>query len=146
MKSEAVLSATKTSSLRIKILSKEFLVSIFIILILLVFYTILRTGFFFTNYIEFSGLTRNEIFSSFISGLRFDLSAIFIINLPVLFLYNLPGKMNKWKWYRYFTSGLFLIINFAAVTLNLADYSRYPVIGRRLLYEPYTQCFLILPE
>ena len=46
--------------------------------------------------------------------------------------------MNKWKWYRYFTSGLFLIINFAAVTLNLADYSRYPVIGRRLLYEPYT--------
>lgn len=137
MKSEAVLSAPKTSSLRIRIFSKEFQVSIFIILILLVIYSFLRAGFYFSNYTEFSGLSRSEILYSFLRGIRFDLSAIFIINLPVLFLYNLPVKMN-WKWYRRFTSVLFLIINFAALTLNIADYSRYPVIGRRLLYEPYT--------
>lgn len=61
-----------------------------------------------------------------------------MLNLPVMFLYNFPVTLLRFKWYKIIVSSIFFILNIAALALNIADYGYYPTIQRRLLFEPYT--------
>ncbi|OGU73165.1 MAG: hypothetical protein A2V93_09355 [Ignavibacteria bacterium RBG_16_34_14] len=120
------------------IISKEIILSLFFLLLTLVIYSILRFGFLIANYFYFDSLNSSDIALSFIKGIRFDLAAIVMINLPVMLLLNLPLDLRKKKWFRLTIFFLFFVINLTAITLNIADYGYFPTIERRLLWEPYT--------
>jgi len=106
--------------------------------LLLLLYSILRAGFYIGNMQFYSDAASGEILSAFIHGLRFDVAAIFIINIPVLLLYNLPFTPIEKKWYKITILVLFLLINFVFIALSISDFGYFAAEQRRLLYEPYT--------
>ncbi len=106
--------------------------------ILMLLYSLLRLGFYLVNLDFFTDVSSSEIIAAFWHGLRFDLSALILVNVPPLLLYNLPGNLFRWKWYRAVVFVFFCLVNIIGLLLNLADYGYFPMIQRRLLYEPYT--------
>jgi phosphoglycerol transferase MdoB-like AlkP superfamily enzyme len=66
-----------------------------------------------------------EGFGSFLQivfgGCRFDLSAVFMVNLVFFTLINVPFHFREYKGYRIITSILFLITNLIAILSNLVD-------------------------
>lgn len=120
------------------LLTKRLVLSFDLIFILLVFYTLLRLGFYISNFIFFSGIECIDIFLSFMHGIRFDFSAIFISNSAVFLLLNFPFAPSYKKWYRNLIIVLFCTVNFIFFALNVSDFGYYSATHRRLLYEPYT--------
>ncbi|MBI5778498.1 MAG: sulfatase-like hydrolase/transferase [Planctomycetes bacterium] len=124
-------------------LPKQFKISAIAIFGLLVCYALLRLGFFLANRGFFVDVSAGEILWSFIYGLRFDISALLMINGALLLLYNFPGNpAARWPWFRLGLLLLFWLANLVFIGLNLSDYIYFPTIQRRLMSEIYT----ILPD
>jgi phosphoglycerol transferase MdoB-like AlkP superfamily enzyme len=121
-----------------KSFTKQFKISAAALGCLLIVFSLIRLGFYLSNLSFFTGLPADDIALSFINGLRFDIAAIFIINSPVLFLYNLPMMPVQKKWYKTTILVLFLIINIIALVISIADYGYFAATQRRLMYELYT--------
>lgn len=122
---------------------KQFKISVSAISGLLICYALLRLGFFLANRGFFVDVPASEIIWSFIYGLRFDISALLMINGVLLLVYNFPGHPTaRWPWFRIGLLLLFWLTNLTFIGLNLADYIYFPTIQRRLMSEIYT----ILPD
>ena len=103
------------------------------ILFLLLIYSSTRILFYIFNSKYFS----SNIFYSLIEGIRFDISAIFYINLPILLLLLIPfnlkikffkRKINinrKEQWYKQSTNILFYILNIPFLIANIVDIAYY---------------------
>jgi phosphoglycerol transferase MdoB-like AlkP superfamily enzyme len=131
-----------------QLLTKPLKISVVALFYLLVCYTLLRLGFFIANHRFFADASAGEVIYSFIYGLVFDISALLILNGPLLLLYNFPGNPTRWKWFRGVIISLFWMLNLSFITLNLADYGYFPVVQRRLMFEVYTlvgEILTILP-
>lgn len=98
-----------------------FMVTWILVCALLLMYTLSRL----TLWVFSPGLFPWEGFASFLlilfGGCRFDLSAVFMVNMPVLLMLNLPFRIRQKKWYRFTAAFLFFLGNFVAVVVNLAD-------------------------
>ncbi len=106
---------------------------------LLSLYSLLRVGFYVVNKDFYLDASTYEIFDAFFAGIRFDIAALLMLNLPIIILYNLPIKFEKVKFSRHIFFMLFCLLNLLGIGLNIADYAYYPTIQRRLLFEPYTE-------
>jgi phosphoglycerol transferase MdoB-like AlkP superfamily enzyme len=118
--------------------TKRFCVAAAAFAALLVLYALLRLGFYLVNLEFFEGTAAPDIALAFMRGLRFDTAALLMINAPLLVLYVTPGFPHRRGWYRALLFGLFAAVNLTAVALNIADYSYYPTVQRRMMFEPYT--------
>jgi len=118
-------------------ITKQVKISLVMIIYLMACYTLLRLGFLAANYGFFKEVGAGEIIRAFIYGLRFDLSALLMINGPLLLLYNLPINHHRWKWYQTGLLVLFWVLNLAFITINLADYGYFATAQRRLMSEIY---------
>lgn len=74
-------------------------------------------------------------FYEFLIGVRFDISAIFLINIPVFFLAALPFNFTENKYYKIFVSTLFVVLNATALAFNLADTEYFPFSNKRSTAE-----------
>jgi phosphoglycerol transferase MdoB-like AlkP superfamily enzyme len=74
--------------------------------------------------------------------LRFDLSAISYINLPVIFLSILPFGFRRYKAYHYTVCVLFYLLNCTALLLATADIEYYSFNNRRITLD----LFLLVNE
>jgi phosphoglycerol transferase MdoB-like AlkP superfamily enzyme len=118
------------------LLPKQFQITVLATVFLLIVYTLLRFGFLVYNQPYFNDVPIELMMRAFVHGLRFDLSAIFMLNAVIFSLYNLPGYPARMHW---FGNGLFLIfcmINLAGIFLTIADYPYYRLVFRRMTYEP----------
>ncbi|KAF0152442.1 MAG: putative sulfatase [Ignavibacteria bacterium] len=106
---------------------------------MLAVYTALRAGFFLYNSDFYQDVPAHQILYAFVSGIRFDIAALMMINLPVLILYNMPIRLNKVRLNSHFFFVFFCFLNLLGIGLNIADYAYYPTIQRRLLFEPFTE-------
>ncbi len=114
-------------------------ISSWLFLFMLVVYTALRIGFYFYNSDFYQDENSDQIINAFFYGIRFDLAALLMINLPVLILFNLPIKYYSVSFFSYLFFVLFCVFNLIGIGLNIADYAYFPTIQRRLLFEPFTQ-------
>ncbi|MCX8011400.1 MAG: hypothetical protein N3A61_09620, partial [Ignavibacteria bacterium] len=117
---------------------KKIFTSFSVFALLVLSYSILRLLFFLINLEFFNEANSKDILTAFLIGIRFDISAIVMLNLPVLILYNLPFRIDKFKLFRVVLFALFCLLNILGLSLNIADFGYYPTIQRRLLYEPYS--------
>ncbi len=117
------------------IFTKRFKVTIIWIVILMLIYFLLRIGFYISNINLFTKITSEEIIKSFISGLRFDFSAILSSNFILLVIYNLPFIKLRYKFPRIILIFLFILINLFFIALNITDYGYFTTTQRRLSYE-----------
>lgn len=103
----------------------------FRIILLSALFTICRILFFAFNLSAFSDAGWFE----FLIGIRFDITAIFLINLPVFILAALPFNFIENKIYKIIVSTLFVLINTTALTFNIADIEYFPFSNKRSTAE-----------
>ena len=97
------------------------------LLIVLIFYQLVRFGFFLYNDSFFSEFT----FKTLKGGLIFDLSVLGYINIIFAVLYFIPFKFQENKNYQRFLFYSFFIVNAFFISLNFVDYQYFRFVGRR---------------
>lgn len=102
---------------------------------LLIIYTILRVLFVFFNLHSFQNLSFGSIAESFLVGLPFDLSAIFISNSLLTLFSLLPFSFVNTHKYQSFLKYLYWIPNIIFFWINIADLEYYKFIGRRTIFD-----------
>jgi phosphoglycerol transferase MdoB-like AlkP superfamily enzyme len=117
------------------IIPKPLLISMAGLAYLLLCYELLRLGFLIANRQYFTGVAAGEVLWAFVYGLRFDVSALLMLNSVIILLYNLPGFPARYNWYSKTLLALFWAANLAGIILNLADYGYFGFTQRRLMYE-----------
>jgi phosphoglycerol transferase MdoB-like AlkP superfamily enzyme len=97
------------------------LVTLFRLLVVLIIFFLSRICFYLFNLHYFSNLGFGEVMRIFFIGLRFDISAILIINLPVIFFNSIPFKFRYHKGYQASVSTFFYLVNIVGLMLNFID-------------------------
>jgi len=89
--------------------------------IVLIIFTICRLTFYIINYSYFEELTFNSLLRILIYGLRFDISAILILNIPLILLSLIPFRFRSTRFYNRILNTLYISINSLAIAVNLID-------------------------
>ncbi len=110
----------------------------FTFIILMLIYSFLRIIFFLINHDFYSEALTQDILKALLIGLRFDISAILLLNIPVIILYTLPVNLDKIKYSHSVIFILFCFLNSIGIALNIADFGYFATIQRRLTFEPFT--------
>ena len=97
------------------------------IVYLLGLYSVSRFFLFLNNLDSFSTVSLVD----FIEGLRFDISALLYINIPLLILLLLPTNLRSKREYQKFTNILFYIVNIPFIILNNVDIEYFRFIQKR---------------
>ncbi|PIQ22781.1 MAG: sulfatase [Cytophagales bacterium CG18_big_fil_WC_8_21_14_2_50_42_9] len=106
---------------------------------LLLFYQLFRVAFYFFNQDVFAEITAANLTGVFLHGLRFDASAIVLINLPFIALSLFtPEKKVATKKFQKWLLVLYAAINIPFFYLNLTDMEYFQFIGRRTTNELFT--------
>lgn len=96
---------------------------------LMVPYSILRIGFYFYHLNIYKFFTQEEIFRSFLLGVRFDIAAICLLNIPIVFLAIFPILKEKWERF------LYIFINTIGLIISVDDFELFLFTGKRLSYD-----------
>ena len=101
------------------------------LLVVLVLFTVCRVEFILENAAAFPDFDLAKAFRLGVAGLRFDASAIVWTNLPYLILALLPLRARANRIYATVQKALYVVLNFLALAMNLADSAYFPYTGRR---------------
>ncbi len=101
------------------------------IVIILFLFTFTRILFYFFNTKYFSNISIVEFLKIFAGGIRFDISAVFVINLPFILLLSIPFRFRENIIYSKICKILFLIINSLALCVNCIDFIYFKFIFKR---------------
>lgn len=99
-------------------------------LLLLIAYTLLRFSFFFYHYSLFNQFSLFEILKSFLLGIRFDISAILILNAPFIII-----NIFNFNRFKSFERYLFIVFNSLPIIASLVDLELFLFMGKRLSYD-----------
>ena len=97
------------------------------IILLLAFYTTSRLYFYINNIDAFTYVSLLE----FTEGIRFDISALFYINIPFFILLLLPHNLRVTKYYHKITNWLFYGVNIPFLVLNNIDIEYFKFTQKR---------------
>lgn len=111
------------------------LVTIFRLLVVLVFFFLSRVCFYLFNLHYFSNIDFSELFRIFLVGFRFDISAILILNLPVIILNCIPFRIRYKKAYQVVVDTYFCLVNFFGFLLNFIDTIYFRFTLKRMTAE-----------
>ena len=101
------------------------------LLLLLAIYTVCRLVYFFENRALFPGVDGALLFRMMRGGLRFDLSALMFTNSVYMLLALLPLRIRNTKGWQTVTKCVFVLPNFTAFAIDLADAVYLPFSNRR---------------
>jgi len=113
------------------------IISILIIRLLLIIaiYSFLRFSFYLINYSYFSNLRPKELANIFLTGIRFDLAAIFAVNLIVIVLQTIPFSFRFRKAYQVIVTIIFYVTNITAFVFNIIDIAYFRFSSKRSTAE-----------
>jgi len=106
--------------------------------LLLITYQLLRLAFLIANFPTFNQIPAETLLRAFYHGLRFDFSALLLINIPFLFFSLAPTAILYRATFQRFLKILYFSINIPFILLNLVDTEYFKFIGRRSTNEVTT--------
>ena len=99
------------------------------LLFLLIPYSLLRLGFYFYHHSSYVSFSTPEILESFLLGMRFDLAAICLINIPLIVLAIFPKVGERLeRWFFILWNAIFMIGSFI-------DFELFTFNGKRMSLE-----------
>ncbi len=101
------------------------------LVLLFVLYAIMRAIYYLLNYDMFGKIAFNELITIFKGGYRFDKSAIFYLNIPIILLHIVPFRFRYNSMYQKVIKHLFIVINSVGIIVNMADAAYYRFTLRR---------------
>lgn len=105
---------------------------------LLGIYFLLRLLFFLFNKDYFFDLGWGGFLRTAFYGIRFDLSALILLNSLFILLVLFPWKWREHRLYRIFLKSLFLLSNSIAIAFNLVDIAYFPFTLKRSTADIFT--------
>ena len=106
--------------------------------LLLLAYMLLRFSFYVSNIVAFSNAAALSTVGAFFYGIRFDLAAIFSINVLFIVLSLLPFRFVDSRQYQRVLRFLFFATNLPFLVFNVVDIEFFKFIGRRSSDELFT--------
>lgn len=114
------------------IISKNiFVVLVYRILLIMVFFSLFRIGFYIFNHKMFPGVTFTQFITILRGGLLFDISAVVYINIIFILLHIVPFDVRYNIVYQKVLKYIFFITNGIALAMNGADFVYYRFISKR---------------
>ncbi|MCF8228491.1 MAG: LTA synthase family protein [Bacteroidales bacterium] len=110
------------------------------LLLILVFFSLLRLLFYILHHNEFD-ISLSELPGILFYGIRFDLSVVFTANLLIILLYLLPFPFRSNRFYRSSVNFIFILINIIAFSIYAIDFEFFNLYQRRISY-PELSSFL----
>src|SRR5438105_941691 len=98
-------------------------------------YCLLRVLFFVCNHRLFADTSFLQILRAFVYGLRFDFSALILINFPFILLSLFPRGIEPKALYERMVQAVFLIVNIPFLLINIIDLEFFQFTGRRLTFQ-----------
>jgi phosphoglycerol transferase MdoB-like AlkP superfamily enzyme len=95
-------------------------------------YTLLRVGFYFYHLNTYRLFSQEEIFESFLLGIRFDVAAICLVNAPIVLLSSIQSFNER---YLRIERILFIFINASFIIGAANDYELFSFMGKRLSWD-----------
>ena len=105
------------------------------VLTLCLIYSLSRLAFYFYN---FSDSEVSHLFLALLEGIRFDISAILYINLPLVLLFIIHYILPQSKIYNRFLSTVFILVNTPFILLNNIDIVFYAFNLKRSTIDFFT--------
>ncbi len=123
----------------IRLANNVYTVLVHRLLVAMVLFSVTRVLFYFYNAGYFPGITPQSFIRLMWGGLRFDLTAVLYVNLPVILLMVAPTMARFNRSYKQFTLWLFWLLNGVALGANVADTVYYRFTLRRTTAEVFRQ-------
>ncbi len=101
----------------------------------LVIFAVCRLVFLVYNYHYFSAYSFATIASTFVYGLRFDISTVLYLNALLYLLHILPVDARNTRWYQKMLLVIFVAFNTLALAFELGDTANYKFAHKRLTSE-----------
>ncbi len=95
-------------------------------------YTVLRIGYYFYHFSVYKSFSFLDIAESFILGSRFDLAAIFFLNVPLILVNLFPLRR---KLLIEFERVCFVSLNTLGFLVSVVDYELFQFMGKRMSLE-----------
>ena len=108
-----------------KITLKEIQLLLIRLSIALLTYPICKILFFIFNHPHFPDVSTCEFLLFLFYGLRFDISALVLMNAPFIILHILPFNFTKRKIFQLVLKSIFLIVNSISILANCVDFEYY---------------------
>jgi len=94
-------------------------------------YPICKILFYLFNYHYFSDVSFGDFLSILFFGLRFDVSAVILMNVPFSVLHIIPFNFTRKKWYQLILKTVFIVANSIAILANCIDLEYYKYTLKR---------------
>lgn len=101
------------------------------LLLLILIYQLCRISFLLANINYFHASDLADISGAFFFGIRFDLNAIILLNLPFIFIHLLPLQLFFSTITQTLLKALFFLINIPSLLLNCVDLEYFKYQGKR---------------
>ena len=98
---------------------------------LLIIYTIMRVGFYYFNKAQFPQVDISGLITMMAGGIRFDIVALFYINLLYILMVSLPFPFKYQDLYQKIAKWVFIVCNTIGIAVNLIDFPYYPFTLKR---------------
>ena len=105
------------------------------LLLVLVLMSFTRWLFYFFNTSQFDQLTVFELFKIMRVGMRFDISALAMVNIPIFLLLAIPLAVRYDDLYQRISHIIYVFLNSLALALNLIDVIYFRYISKRTTSE-----------
>ncbi len=109
------------------------------LILVMVFYTVCRIGFYLFNFNFFPDMELGRMFTILLGGLKFDLSAILYINSLFILLSIIPFRFRFREGYQKALKYIFIITNGVGFLANVADFVYYQFTLRRTTITVFSQ-------
>lgn len=98
-----------------------YMVLLWRLLLLFVLYALMRIGFYLLNYGMFGKIPLSDFMTIMKGGYRFDKTAIFYLNIPVILMHILPFRFRYNAGYQKIVKYIFVVVNSIGIIANMAD-------------------------
>lgn len=112
---------------------------LFYLLLVMLFYSLCRVGFYLFNTSYFPGMTARNFADIMFGGLRFDLVAVLYTNVLVILMLVIPNPWRYNKTYKAVAGWVFIIVNSVAIATNVIDFIYYKFTLRRTTLDIFSQ-------
>lgn len=102
---------------------------------LLLFYFCFRVVFYCCNASAFPVLSAGQLLMELFKGMRFDLSAIAMTNVPFILLVLVPWHWSRHRWYERILALVFFVCNGLSFLFEIADWMYFPFNHKRSTAE-----------
>lgn len=109
------------------------------LLLAMFLFTLCRIGFYLYNTSYFPDMTIGHFMRILGGGIRFDLTAVLYINLPIILMMVIPGDFRFRKGYQAAIKYIFFTFNGIAIAANLADFIYYKFTLRRTTADIFNE-------